>query len=84
MQVPEGYQIKRPLWTTGTRLPTVTVEEVAGDNVGSAQLMPTADGLPGPIPASLQFPSPGCWRVVAKTERGEARIFIRVQERDRS
>lgn len=72
-----SFMTKRPLWTTSTRLPAITVRKTSDGTRGSASLSATGDGLPGPIPMTLRLPSRGCWDITAKTDKGQAEIFIK-------
>lgn len=68
---------KFPLWVDQKTLPHVSVQGVRGTpGTGRAILTPTSEGLPGPVPMSLELPGPGCWQVTAKGTGGTARILL--------
>ena len=60
------YQGKFPMWVGKDELPTVSVASTSGFTVeGSVSMNPTSEGLPGPLPSTVVFPSPGCWRLAS-------------------
>lgn len=76
----EGSAGKYPLWVGDSSAPTVTVRGVSGTRgVGRAELAPTAQGLPGPLPMGVEVPGPGCWSVTAHSATGTASITVRAK-----
>jgi len=73
-----GYRMKLGIWTSTSRPPAVAVRRVDGRQTGSASFAPTDQGLPGPLPTELRFPSAGCWQVTARGVTGLASILVRV------
>jgi hypothetical protein len=72
-----GAWAKLPLWVGSSRLPDVTVVGVHGTKgKGGAEMTPTSDGLPGPVPMGVTMPGPGCWRVTATGQSGSASITV--------
>ncbi|HYI62837.1 MAG TPA: hypothetical protein VEW93_13660 [Acidimicrobiales bacterium] len=69
---------KLPLWVDRDGpLPTFTVRLADGSGPrGSMSAHPTADGLPGPVPATATFPEAGCWAVEASVDGDVARITV--------
>jgi hypothetical protein len=76
----DGYRGKLPLWVDGDDLPSFRVrpDGPGTEGVGSVEADPTADGLPGPLPATVRVPGPGCWEVTATTPAGAVTIRARV------
>nr|WP_168512744.1 hypothetical protein [Streptomyces sp. S1D4-11]QIY99193.1 hypothetical protein HEP87_41195 [Streptomyces sp. S1D4-11] len=59
-------------------LPHVSVEGIGGTTgTGRADLSPTSEGVPGPVPMEVELPGPGCWRVVAEGSEGTAHIVLK-------
>lgn len=80
------YFLKLGIWTLSSQPPNTIVQEVGGSQGrGKASFFPTSAGLPGPLPARLTFPTPGCWDVTAVgvTGRAHARIWFDASARDR-
>ncbi|MGW6831855.1 hypothetical protein ACWGCI_00255 [Streptomyces sp. NPDC054949] len=74
-----GGRGKFPLWVDQKDLPHVTVQGIRGTTgTGRANLTPTSEGTPGPVPMSLELPGPGCWQVTADSPQGTARILLNV------
>ena len=70
---------KFPMWVGTDELPEVSVVRTTGDPLdGSVSMNPTSDGLPGPLPANVHFPSPGCWQVIAALGSESATITVHV------
>ncbi|MGW5679452.1 hypothetical protein ACWEV4_30975 [Streptomyces sp. NPDC003860] len=68
---------KFPLWVDQNALPQVSVEGIHGTaGTGRAHLAPTSEGIPGPLPMSVELPGPGCWQVTVKGDRNTARILL--------
>ncbi len=77
--IPEGpgFQGKFPMWVGKDDLPTVSVVSAAGDlPEGTVGMNETADGLPGPLPSTVRFPSRGCWTVTATLGEDTAEITV--------
>ncbi|MEV6986979.1 hypothetical protein AB0M95_37765 [Sphaerisporangium sp. NPDC051017] len=74
----DGFYVKRPLWTSSAKPPSVTVVASGSGATGEATLSPTSEGLPGPLPMGVHFPSRGCWTVTATSEKGRAEIVVKV------
>ena len=75
----KSYYMKVAIHTLETHLPKVTVKRVDGQGQGRAQLSPTSDGIPGPVPTGVLFPTPGCWEIAARGSAGVARIYVQVK-----
>ncbi|MFI7230485.1 hypothetical protein ACIBO5_45365 [Nonomuraea angiospora] len=73
-----GFYAKRPLWTSSDKPPSVTVTAVGTSAKGEATLSPTSEGLPGPLPMGVRFPSRGCWKITAASEKGRAEIIVKI------
>ncbi len=72
-----GFQGKFPMWVGQNGLPTVSVVSAAGDlPEGTVGMNETTDGLPGPLPAGVRFPSRGCWTVTATLGEDTAEITV--------
>jgi hypothetical protein len=72
-----GYQLKIGMWTSSPEPPEVSVAQIDGEKTtGNITLGPTSAGLPGPLPSTAHFPSPGCWEITARGATGIA--FARV------
>ncbi len=69
---------KFAMWVDSPSLPSVAVELQGGASPlrGSADLAPTTDGLPGPVPMNVRIPSSGCWRIFSKSSRSEISILV--------
>ncbi len=70
---------KLPIWVGTSTLPQVTVAGIlgtAGD--GTAELRPTSEGIPGPVPMGVSIPGPGCWQVTVRGETGSASILVKL------
>lgn len=68
---------KFPLWVDQRSLPQVSVEGVRGTaGTGRAHMTPTSEGVPGPLPMSVELPGPGCWRVTVTGGGSTARILL--------
>ena len=77
--IPEGpgFQGKFPMWVGQDDLPTVSVVSAAGDlPEGTVEMNETTDGLPGPLPSTVRFPSRGCWTVTATLGEDTAEITV--------
>ncbi len=73
-----SYYMKAPIYTLDSQAPRITIARLDGPGAGRAESNPTTEGLPGPLPTSLYFPSPGCWQVTARGRTGVATIHVRV------
>ncbi|GAA0583673.1 hypothetical protein GCM10010394_10610 [Streptomyces crystallinus] len=68
---------KFPLWVDQHAAPQVSVEGVRGTaGTGRAHMTPTSEGIPGPLPMSVELPGPGCWQVTVKGTGSTARILL--------
>lgn len=68
-----GYALKIGIWSLSDSLPSVVVRQLGGKrSLGQAELHPTAQGLPGPIPSTSYFAVPGCWEIEARGKSGVA------------
>ncbi|WP_329402376.1 hypothetical protein [Streptomyces melanogenes] len=68
---------KFPLWVDQRSLPQVSVEGIRGTaGTGRAHVTPTSEGIPGPLPMSVELPSPGCWQVTVKGDGSTTRILL--------
>ncbi|MEU4539648.1 hypothetical protein AB0G15_32815 [Streptosporangium sp. NPDC023825] len=74
----KGFYLKRPLWTSSAKLPTLTVTAIGSQATGKASLTPTSEGLPGPLPMGIEFSSRGCWKITATAEKGQAEITVKI------
>ncbi len=75
-----GAAGKFPMWIGGRDMPQLAVVGVKGtEGTGRAQLAPTSEGIPGPLPMRIEFPGKGCWQVTAKGKTGTARIEVHVK-----
>lgn len=76
----DGYRAKLPLWVDAGELPSFRVRPAGAgtEGEGSVEADPTADGLPGPLPATVRVPGPGCWAITATTPAGAVTIRARV------
>jgi hypothetical protein len=74
------FFLKLGVWSLSSEPPVITVRKVGAKVTGSAASSPTSEGLPGPLPTTLRFPSTGCWEVVGQGATGTARARIRVDE----
>lgn len=74
-----GFQGKFAMWVGTDELPTVSVVRTTGDRLeGTVSMGPTADGLPGPLPSTVLFPSSGCWQITATLGADIAQITVHV------
>jgi hypothetical protein len=75
----ETYYLKLPIWTARDDPPSVTVRKVTdAQATGTVSFTPTSQGLPGPLPTGIRFPSPGCWEIAAVGTTGRAQIRLKV------
>lgn len=74
-----GFRGKFAMWVGTDQLPTVSVVRAGGEPLkGSVSLDPTAEGIPGPLPSTVLFPSPGCWQVTATVGADSAQILVKL------
>ncbi len=74
-----GFQGKFPMWVGQDELPSVSVVSAGGDMPeGTVEMNETTDGLPGPLPSTVRFPSQGCWTVTATLGEDTAQITVHI------
>jgi hypothetical protein len=74
-----SFQMKIGIYTLDAHPPAMSILRSDGQGTGSAQFAPTSQGLPGPLPTGLSFPTVGCWKVEARGANGLAAIVVNVQ-----
>jgi hypothetical protein len=74
-----AFHTKIAIWTLDSHPPKVSVIRLDGLATGAAEFAPTSEGLPGPLPTDLSFPTAGCWKVEARGTTGVASIQVNVQ-----
>jgi hypothetical protein len=74
-----AYHMKVGIYTLASQGPDVSVLRSDGRVTGLAELAGTSEGLPGPLPTELTFPTPGCWKVEARGQTGFASIEVDVR-----
>jgi hypothetical protein len=74
-----AFHMKIAIWTLESQPPQVSVIRSDGSATGGAEFAPTSEGLPGPLPTTLTFPTAGCWKVEARGTTGFASIEVNVQ-----
>jgi hypothetical protein len=73
----DSFHMKVGIYTLDSHPPKVSVTR--GHATGGAVFAPTGEGLPGPLPTDLSFPTAGCWKVEARGTTGFASIEVNVQ-----
>jgi hypothetical protein len=74
-----AFHMKVGIYTLESHPPQVSVIRLDGRATGEAQFAPTGQGLPGPLPTGISFPTAGCWKVEARGTVGLASIEVNVQ-----
>jgi hypothetical protein len=74
-----AFHMKVGIYTLAADFPKVSVTRSDGVAAGAAEFAPTGEGLPGPLPTGISFPTAGCWRVEARGTTGLATIEVNVQ-----
>jgi hypothetical protein len=74
-----SFHMKVGIYTLDSHPPKVSVLRSDGRATGAAEFAPTSEGLPGPLPTGLSFPTAGCWKVEARGTTGFASIEVNVQ-----
>ena len=77
------FFMKIGIYTLDSLPPTVSAVRSDGGATGVVESDPTSSGLPGPLPTSVIFATPGCWIVQAHGTTGVAGIEVNVQPSSR-